>query len=89
MGGTTIHYKVPKEDFTSPNQAFQHLYQVAQEEYGTDAYNGTISTCTYYGAIHPPANSDEYDAAIDRLATGECVHYEEDGYYNFIGWARC
>jgi len=89
MGATTIHYKVPKKDFTSPRQAFQHLSQVALEEYGTDPYSGTIATCEYYGAIHPPANSDEYDEAIDRLCKRECVHYEEDGYYNFIGWAAC
>jgi hypothetical protein len=90
MGATNIHYEAPKSKFKNAREAYKALVQEETERYGTDPYNGTISTCSYVGEISRPESREEYDRVLDYKvsATGECAHYETEKYYVFVGWAR-
>lgn len=89
MGATNIHCTVNKKAYNSVRDAYQSLREDAQNDYGHDAYNGTIATCTLEGQISEPIDDEAYDEALDNIDKRECVYYETDTHYVFIGWAAC
>ncbi len=89
MGATNIHYTASKKQYKSARDAYQELREDAQYEYGHDPYSGTIATCSLEGKIPEPKDDDAYDEALDRVDKRECVYYETDTHYVFIGWAAC
>ena len=89
MGATNIHYTASKTFHKSARDAYRALTEEAQHEYGHDGYNGTISTCQLGGKIPKPADEIAYDEALDKIDKRECVYYETDTEYVFIGWAAC
>jgi hypothetical protein len=89
MGATNIHYQASKKQYKSAREAYQSLREEESYEYGHDPYNGTISTCTLEGKISEPKDDDAYDEALDNVDKRECVYYETDTHYVFIGWAAC
>tara|TARA_R110002153_G_scaffold215624_1_gene368236 strand:+ start:28 stop:297 length:270 start_codon:yes stop_codon:yes gene_type:complete len=89
MGATNINYTASKNQYASAREAYQSLREEAQYEYGHDPYSGTIATCTLEGRISQPKDDDAYDEALENIDKGECVYYETDTHYIFIGWASC
>ena len=89
MGATNIHYKAPMNKFKHASDAFKALREEELYNHGDDPYSGTIATCTYAGKVEPPRTNEQYDDLLDRIGKRECVVYEKDGYYNFVGWAAC
>ncbi len=89
MGATNIHYTASKKNYKSAREAYRDLREEAQYEYGHDMYSGTIATCTLEGRISEPKDDDAYDEALDNVDKRECVYYETDTHYVFIGWAAC
>ena len=89
MGATSIHYDASKKHYKSAREAYQSLREEEQYEYGHDAYSGTIATCSLEGKISEPKDDDAYDEALDKVDKRECVYYETDTHYIFIGWAAC
>ena len=89
MGATNIHYEVPKEKYDSPKAAYRALVDEAYYMYGHDSCNGTITTCNYKGKMTTPENQDEYDRVLEyKIGNSECMHYETEKHYVFVGWAR-
>jgi len=89
MGATSIHYEASKKNYTSAREAYQSLREEEQYEHGHDPYNGTITTCSLEGKISEPKDDDAYEEALDKVDKRECVYYETDKQYVFIGWAAC
>lgn len=89
MGATNIHYKARVSKFKTAREAFYALREEELDSYGNDPYSGTIATCTYAGQVEAPLTNEQYDDLLDELGKRECVVYEKDGYYNFVGWAAC
>ena len=89
MGATNIHYTASKKNYKSAREAYQSLREDEVHEHGHDSYNGTITTCTLEGKIPEPTDDDAYDDALDNIDKRECVYYETDTHYVFIGWASC
>lgn len=89
MGATNIHLEASKKTYSSAREAYRALREEAQYEYGHDPYSGTIATCTLAGRISEPKDDDAYDEALDNVDKRECVYYETDTEYVFIGWAAC
>lgn len=89
MGATNIHCTASKKNYKSVRDAYQSLREDAINDYGHDPYSGTIATCTLDGQISEPIDDDAYDEALDRIDKRECVYYETDTHYVFIGWASC
>lgn len=89
MGATNIHYRASKKQYKSALEAFKELVENDLYEYGHDPYSGTIATCSLSGKISRPKDDDAYDEALDRIHKRECVYYETDNDYIFIGWAAC
>tara|TARA_B110000116_G_C16403511_1_gene388555 strand:+ start:19 stop:288 length:270 start_codon:yes stop_codon:yes gene_type:complete len=89
MGATNIHYTASKKSYESARDAYDSLREEEQYEYGNDPYSGTIATCTLEGKIPEPKDDDAYDEALDNVDKRECVYYETDTHYVFIGWASC
>lgn len=89
MGATNIHYTALKSVHKSAKEAFNSLVEEDREWYGLDPYNGSISNCNLIGKISMPEDDDQYDEELDRLHKRECVYYETQDRYVFIGWAPC
>ena len=89
MGATTIHYKAPKSEFKTAAEAFFALVEEETYNYGHDPYSGTIATCSLTSKVNKPKNDEEYDELLDRIDKRECVVYEDDEYFTFVGWAAC
>ena len=89
MGATNIHYEAIKKHYKSALEAFKELVENDLYEYGHDPYSGTIATCSLSGKISRPKDDDAYEEALDRIGKRECVYYETDNDYIFIGWAAC
>jgi hypothetical protein len=89
MGATNIHYTASKMDYKSAREAYQSLREEEQYEYGHDPYNGTITTCTLEGRIPEPKDDDAYEEALDNIGKRECMYYETESEFVFIGWASC
>ncbi len=89
MGATNIHYTASKKIHKSARAAYQSLREEESYEYGHDPYNGTITTCSLEGRISEPKTEEEYDEALDNVDKRECVYYETEKEYVFIGWAAC
>jgi len=89
MGATNIHYKAPTKRFKSAREAFNALCEEEIYNYGHDPYSGTIATCSLVGEAKTPIDNEDYDELLDRLGKRDCVWYEKDGFYNFVGWASC
>ena len=59
----------------SPQEAFRELYDQATSEYGTDPYNGTISTTDLVKVVELPArmSPQKYvEKYIDEVEKWEC-----------------
>ena len=67
MGATNIHCQASKKNYTSVRDAYQSLREDAINDYGHDAYSGTIATCTLEGQISEPIDDDAYDDALDNI----------------------
>ena len=89
MGATNIHYTTKKSLHKSPTEAFNTLVKEDREWYGLDPYNGSISNCYLVGEISIPETEEQYDEELNRLGKRECVYYETQNRYVFIGWAPC
>ena len=89
MGATSIHYSASKKQYKSAREAYKSLREEAQYQYGHDMYSGTIATCSLEGKISEPKTEEEYDEALDNIDKRECMYYETDKEYVFIGWAAC
>ena len=61
MGATNIEIAVSKENYDSPQAAFDALTIKALEEYGTDPYSGTIATTDLVGKVEQPSGPAEYE----------------------------
>ena len=89
MGATSFHQSVLKKNYESAKQAFRELVEDALYEHGHDPYSGTIATCSLLGEIKEPESDDHYNAALEELRKRECVYFETQDKYHFIGWASC
>ena len=89
MGATSFHQSVQKKNYESAKQAFRELVEDALYEHGHDPYSGTIATCSLLGEIKEPESDDHYNAALEELRKRECVYFETQDKYHFIGWASC
>lgn len=57
------------------DDVFMKLYQQAEQEYGTDSYNGKISTCNGFKMVKLPsrANIQKFvDSRIDKIDKRDC-----------------
>ena len=89
MGATNIHYEASKINYSTADDAFDSLREEELYEYGHDPYSGTIATCSLLGRISEPKDDDAYEEALDKIDKRECVYYETDTHFVFIGWAAC
>lgn len=89
MGATTIHYRARVSKFKTAREAFYALREEELDNYGNDPYSGTIATCSLVGEVKTPIDDEGYEDLLDELGKRECVVYEKDGYYHFVGWAAC
>jgi len=89
MGATSFHQSVPKKNYESAKQAFRELVEDALYEHGHDPYSGTIATCSLSGEINEPESDKHYENALEELSKRECVYFETQDKYHFIGWASC
>lgn len=89
MGATNIHYTASKKTYSSAREAYKSLVEQEQYDYGHDPYSGTIATCTLQGRIPQPEDDQAYEEALDCVHKRDCVYYETDTHYVFIGWASC
>ena len=89
MGATSFHQSVLKKNYESAKQAFRELVEDALYEHGHDPYSGTIATCSLLGEIKEPESDDHYNAALEELRKRECVYFETQDKYHFMGWASC
>ena len=92
MGATNIHYSRWSSDART---AYNELVEEARDEYGNNAYNGTITTTSGFFMAQKPKDDDEYDKLLDSTEKwGDCACYvsEENKekklkLFTFIGWA--
>lgn len=88
MGATNIELAVKREDYTSPQAAFDALTIKALDMYGTDPYSGTIATTDLVGKVEQPSGPAEYENILNKLDKRECVYFDDgEGYWVFVGWA--
>lgn len=71
------------------NEVFNRLVEEAKREYGTDCYNGTISTCTLHGT--PAKTFENYKPENDVEAVNyvQRHNYGEKWVANFIDLGVC
>lgn len=85
---------------TSASAAYKSLVKDATDEYGSDPYNGTISTTSGFIEVFPNAG-ESVDSCIERMLGDDGARlgiekYEKAGCINlangkfvFFGWASC